>query len=46
MLVQLYLIFADFMDTVAVYELYSLHPRRFVFRTFKVSYIINSANND
>ena len=31
----------DFRYTAAVYEFYSLHPRRVVCRTFKVSNIIN-----
>jgi len=38
--------FADFRETAAVYEFYSLHPRRVVYRTCEVSDIMNSGNND
>jgi len=45
-IIILYYNYADFKDTAAVYEFYSLHPRRVVYPTFKVSYIMNTANND
>jgi len=42
------LLLADFRDTAAVDEFYSLYPRRVVYQTFKFihSYIMNFTTND